>query len=81
MLAIEVDTSLSGVRVARVLDAVGEMRGYPKTLVMDNGTELTGIAMACWARDRQVRLHFIEPGKPTQNAYIESFNGRSETSV
>jgi putative transposase len=75
-LAIEVDTSLSGVRVARVLDAVGEMRGYPKTLVMDNGTELTGIAMACWARDRQVRLHFIEPGKPTQNAYIESFNGR-----
>ena len=43
---------------------------------MDNGTELTGIAMACWARDRKVRLHSIEPGKPTQNAYIESFNGR-----
>lgn len=43
---------------------------------MDNGTELTGIAMACWARDRKVRLHFIDPGKPTQNAYIESFNGR-----
>jgi len=43
---------------------------------MDNGTELTGIAMACWARDGKVRLHFIASGKPTQNAYIESFNGR-----
>jgi putative transposase len=43
---------------------------------MDNGTELTSIAMACWARDRKVRLHFIQPGKPTQNAFIESFNGR-----
>jgi putative transposase len=75
-LAIEVDTSLSGVRVARVLDAIGTVRGYPQTIVMDNGTELTGIAMACWARDRRVRLHFIDPGKPTQNAYIESFNGR-----
>ena len=75
-LAIEVDTSLSGVRVARVLDAIALVRGYPQTIVMDNGTELTGIAMACWARDRKVRLHFIAPGKPTQNAYIESFNGR-----
>ena len=75
-LAIEVDTSLSGVRVARVLDAIAARRGYPQTIVMDNGTELTGIAMACWARDRKVRLHFIDPGKPTQNAYIESFNGR-----
>ena len=43
---------------------------------MDNGTELTGIAIACWARGRLVRLHSIDPGKPTQNAYIESFNGR-----
>ena len=75
-LAIEVDTSLPGVRVARVLDAIGSARGYPQTIVTDNGTELTGIAMACWARDRKVRLHFISPGKPTQNAYIESFNGR-----
>lgn len=58
-LAIEVDTSLSGRHVARVLDAIGETRGYPKTIVMDNGTELTSIAMACWARDRKVRLHFI----------------------
>ena len=75
-LAIEVDTSLSGRRVARVLDAIGAIRGYPQTIVMDNGTELTSIAMACWARDRKVRLHFIQPGKPTQNAFIESFNGR-----
>ena len=75
-LAIEVDTSLSGVRVARVLDAIGTVRGYPQTIVMDNGTELTSIAMAIWARDRQVRLHFIRPGKPTENAFVESFNGR-----
>jgi len=75
-LAIEVDTSLSGRRVARVLDTIGEIRGYPKTIVMDNGTELTSIAMACWSRDRKVRLHFIQPGKPTQNAFIESFTGR-----
>ena len=72
----EVDTSLSGHRVARVLDAIGSVRGFPQTIVMDNGTELTSIAMACWARDRKVRLHFIQPGKPTQNAYVESFNGR-----
>ena len=75
-LAIEVDTSLSGGRVARVLDAIGSVRGFPQTIVMDNGTELTSLAMACWARDRKVRLHFIQPGKPTQNAFIESFNGR-----
>ena len=43
---------------------------------MYHGTELTSIAMACWARDRRVRLHFIQPGKPTQNAYVGSFNGR-----
>lgn len=75
-LAIEVDTSLSGHRVARVLDAIAEGRGYPETLVMDNGTELTSLAMLVWARDRHVRLHYIAPGKPTQNAYVESFNGK-----
>jgi putative transposase len=75
-LAIEVDTSLSGRRVARTLDAIAAVRGYPETLVMDNGTELTSVVMLCWARDRRVRLHYIQPGKPTQNAYIESFNGR-----
>ncbi len=75
-LAIEVDTSLSGRRTARVLEAVASVRGYPKTVVMDNGTELTSLVMLCWARDRNVRLHYIQPGKPTQNAYIESFNGK-----
>jgi putative transposase len=75
-LAIEVDTSISGHRVARVLDVIAEHRGYPETLVMDNGTELTSLAMLIWARDRHVRLHYIAPGKPTQNAYVESFNGK-----
>ena len=75
-LAIEVDTSLSGHRVARVLDVIAEHRGYPETIVMDNGTELTSLAMLIWARDRHVRLHYIAPGKPTQNAYVESFNGK-----
>jgi putative transposase len=75
-LAIEVDTSLPGGRVVRTLDAIAGVRGYPETIVLDNGTELTSLAMLCWARDRRVRLHFIQPGKPTQNAYIESFNGR-----
>lgn len=74
-LAIEVDTSISGHRVARVLDMIAADRGYPETLVMDNGTELTSLAMLIWARDRHVRLHYIAPGKPTQNAYVESFNG------
>ncbi|GAC1409732.1 MAG: IS3 family transposase [Candidatus Velthaea sp.] len=75
-LAIEVDTSLSGLRVTRVLDAIGAVRGFPSTLVLDNGTELTGLAMALWDRDRHVQLHFIAPGKPTQNAFIELFNGQ-----
>ena len=67
-LAIEVDTSLSGQRVVRTLDAIASVRGYPETIVLDNGTELTSLAMLCWARDRRVRLHFIQPGKPAQNA-------------
>jgi putative transposase len=75
-LAIEVDTSLSGERVIRVLDAIAGVRGYPKTIVLDNGTELTSLVMLRWAAERHVRLHHIAPGKPTQNAFIESFNGR-----
>ena len=70
-LAIEVDTSLSGMRVTRVLDQIAFTRGYPKTIVMDNGTEQTGIAMACGARDLKVRLYFIDPGKPTQSKRFE----------
>ena len=76
-LAIEVDTSLSGARVARVLDRVIEERGAPpEAIVLDNGPELTSRALDQWAYERGVRLRFIEPGKPVQNAYIESFNGR-----
>ena len=75
-LAIEVDTSLSGDRVVRVLQMLAEIRGLPATIVMDNGTELTSLVMLRWAADRRVRLHHIAPGKPTQNAFIESFNGK-----
>ncbi len=76
-LAIEVDMSLSGVRVARVLDRVITERGQaPDEIVLDNGPELTSKALDQWAYERGVQLRFIEPGKPVQNAYIESFNGR-----
>jgi putative transposase len=76
-LAIEVDTSLSGARVARVLDRViSERNAVPAEIVMDNGPELTSKALDQWAYDRGVRLRFIDPGKPVQNCYIESFNGR-----
>jgi len=75
-LAIEVDTSLSGVRVARVLDRVITERGQaPGAIVMDNGPELTSRALDQWAYERGVRLHFIDPGKPVQNCFVESFNG------
>lgn len=76
-LAIEVDTSLSGARVARVLDRViGERAARPDEIVLDNGPELTSKALDQWAYERGVRLRFIEPGKPAQNAFIESFNGK-----
>jgi putative transposase len=75
-LAIEVDTSLSGVRVARVLQQIIDERGQqPHTIVMDNGPELTSRALDQWAYTRGVQLHFIEPGKPIQNCFVESFNG------
>jgi putative transposase len=73
---IVVDRSMSGVPVARELDRLGAERGLPKTLVTDNGPEFTSKAMILWARDRGVDLHFIDPGKPTQNAFVESFNGK-----
>lgn len=76
-LAIEVDTSLSGARVARVLERVIMERGaQPQEIVMDNGPELTSRALDQWAYARGVHLRFIQPGKPVQNAFIESFNGR-----
>jgi putative transposase len=75
-LATEVDTSLPGLRVARVLDRLAAERGLPELISVDNGPEFTGSVLDVWAYAHQVRLHFIEPGKPVQNAYIESFNGR-----
>jgi putative transposase len=76
-LAIEVDTSLSGARVARVPERViGERGAQPQEIVMDNGPELTSRALDQWAYARGVQLRFIQPGKPTQNSFVESFNGR-----
>lgn len=75
-LALVVDNSLSGVRVARELDLIAELRGYPCMVVSDNGTELTSNAMLKWQEDRKVEWHYIAPGKPMQNGFVESFNGR-----
>ncbi|OVE75303.1 hypothetical protein BVX97_05080 [bacterium E08(2017)] len=75
-LSIEVDTSLGGHRVARVLDQIIERSGMPERLVTDNGREFTSKALDTWAYERGVKLQYIEPGKPVQNAYVESFNGR-----
>ena len=75
-LAIEVDVSLPGLRVTHVLDQLAETRGLPKSIVMDNGPEFSGRALDAWAYSRGVDLAFIAPGKPTQNGYAESFNGK-----
>jgi len=75
-LALVADTSLSGVRVGRELDLIIARRGRPQTIVSDNGTELTSMAILRWSQDTSVEWHYIAPGKPTQNAFIESFNGR-----
>jgi len=74
--AIDVALSLPGTRVVEMLERVARERGYPDVLTVDNGPELRGRALDGWAYDRGVELYFIDPGKPTQNAYIESFNGR-----
>jgi putative transposase len=72
---IEVDFSLSGERVARVLGRVAQTRGYPRAIVCDNGPEFISAALDTWAHTHGVLLDFIDPGKPTQNAFVESFNG------
>jgi putative transposase len=74
--AIEVDFSLPGERVVRTLDELGQTRGYPVGIVCDNGPEFRSEALDQWAAAHSVALHFIDPGKPIQNAFIESFNGR-----
>jgi len=75
-LAIEVDTSLPGTRVAQTLDRLAELRGLPMSITVDHGPEFESQVLDAWAYRRGVRLAFIRPGKPVENAYIESFNGR-----
>nr|WP_152338434.1 IS3 family transposase [Pseudorhizobium flavum] len=75
-LGLVADTSLSGLRVARELDRIIEGRGKPKMMVSDNGSEFTSNAILQWTDRTRVEWHYIAPGKPIQNAFIESFNGR-----
>jgi len=75
-LATVVDNSISGVRVGRELDRIAGLRGYPFMVVSDNGTELTSNAILQWQEERGVEWHYIAPGKPMQNSFVESFNGR-----
>jgi len=74
--AIEVDTSLGGARVVSVLERLAETRGLPEVITIDNGPEFAGRALDEWAYRRGVKLNFIRPGKPIENAFAESFNGR-----
>jgi putative transposase len=73
-LAIEVDSSLPAERVVRVLEQIKESRPLPEQIRIDNGPELQSSKLVAWAESNGVRLHYIQPGKPTQNAYIERFN-------
>jgi putative transposase len=74
-LRLVADTSLSGARLARELDSLITRRGKPKTIVSDNGTEMTSMAILKWCQETQVEWHYIAPGKPMQNGFVESFNG------
>lgn len=71
-----VDFSISGERLARELERPAGTRPLPRTIVCDNGPELTSKAMFLWSQRAGVKLHFIQPGKPTQNSFVESFNGK-----
>ena len=74
--AIEVDTSLGGIRVVQVLERLAETRGLPQVITVDNGPEFTSRVLDEWAYRHGVKLHFIRPGRPVENAYAESFIGR-----
>jgi putative transposase len=74
--AVEVDFSLPSIRVIRVLEAAIAEHGCPLSIVLDNGPEFSSRAFLQWAFARNIELHFIEPGRPVQNCFIESFNGR-----
>ena len=73
-LAIEIDSSLPTTRVIRVLDRIAAYRGYPRQIRQDNGPEFIAHTLELWAKEHDVKLEFIKPGTPTQNAYIERFN-------
>ena len=75
-LALLADTSLSGLRVSRELDRIIAERGQPATIVSDNGTEFTSMAILQWVQNTGIDWHYIAPGKPQQNGFIESFNGK-----
>ena len=75
-LVLVADTSLSGQRVARELDRIIAERGMPKTIFSDNGTEFTSMAILKWVQDTGIDWHYVAPGKPRQNGFIESFNGK-----
>jgi putative transposase len=74
ILAIEIDTSLRTSRVIRVLERLGAERGYPHVLRLDNGPEFTSGEFSAWAKEQGIRIQYIQPGKPNQNAFIERFN-------
>jgi len=74
--AIEVDTSLGGARVVSVLERLSQTRGLPDVITLDNGPEFAGRHLDEWAFRNGVKLNFIRPGKPIENAFAESFNGR-----
>lgn len=75
-IVLEADFSLTGKKVARALERVSKQRPMPHVIRVDNGAEFTGRALDAWAYWKKVKLDFIRPGKPIENAYIESFNGR-----
>jgi len=75
-LGLVADTSISGIRLARELDGLIARRTKPQMVVSDNGTEMTSMAILRWSQDRSVQWHYIAPGKPMQNGFVESFNGR-----
>ncbi len=74
VLAIEIDTSLPAARVVRTLEQLGEVYGLPQALRLDNGPELRSAVLAQWCEDHGIELRYIQPGKPSQNAFIERFN-------
>lgn len=81
VLAIEIDLNLPAPRVIRVLDQIAMVRGLPNKLRLDNGPEFISVTLANWAEENNVQLDFIQPGKPTQNAFIERFNRTYRTEV